>query len=195
VPPPRKRRPRSLPDRGHQASWSRIASSSAVLAPRTASSAKCGSNPLPVFRRPSPIISRFLMRVAQGNFRLSACALKDTVFVAKIRELPTARAPGVDQCRALCAARVFAGHRGGGILPCRSDWTCSTRGNGRGICCVVDVLNFGGGDILEIARASGGETVFLPFKKEIFPRINLMVGSLTIVPPIETEAKPACPES
>jgi len=41
---------------------------------RTASSAKCGSNPLPVFRRPSPIISRFLMRVAQGNFRLSACA-------------------------------------------------------------------------------------------------------------------------
>jgi len=61
--------------------------------------------------------------------------------------------------------------------------------------CVVDVLNFGGGDILEIARASGGETVFLPFKKEIFPRINLMVGSLTIVPPIETEAKPACPES
>jgi len=37
-------------------------------------------------------------------------------------------------------------------------------------------LEFRGGDILEIARASGGETVFLPFKKEIF-RINLMVAA------------------
>jgi 16S rRNA processing protein RimM len=55
---------------------------------------------------------------------------------------------------------------------------------------VVDVLNFGGGDILEIARASGGETFFLPFKKEIFPHVDLKAGCLTLVPPVEIEAKP-----
>jgi 16S rRNA processing protein RimM len=55
---------------------------------------------------------------------------------------------------------------------------------------VIDVLNFGGGDILEIARASGGETFFLPFKKEIFPHIDLKTGCLTLVPPVEIEAKP-----
>jgi 16S rRNA processing protein RimM len=55
---------------------------------------------------------------------------------------------------------------------------------------VVDVLNFGGGDILEIARAGGGETFFLPFKKEIFPHVDLKAGCLTLVPPVEIEAKP-----
>jgi 16S rRNA processing protein RimM len=55
---------------------------------------------------------------------------------------------------------------------------------------VVDVLNFGGGDILEIARASGGETFFLPFKKEVFPHVDLKAGCLTLVPPVEIEAKP-----
>jgi 16S rRNA processing protein RimM len=55
---------------------------------------------------------------------------------------------------------------------------------------VVDVLNFGGGDILEIARASGGETFFLPFKKEIFPHVDLKAGCLILVPPVEIEAKP-----
>jgi 16S rRNA processing protein RimM len=55
---------------------------------------------------------------------------------------------------------------------------------------VIDVLNFGGGDILEITRASGGETFFLPFKKEIFPHVDLKAGCLTLVPPVEIEAKP-----
>lgn len=55
---------------------------------------------------------------------------------------------------------------------------------------VVDVLNFGGGDILEIVRTRGGETVFLPFKKEIFPHVDLRAGSLTLMPPVEIEAKP-----
>ena len=45
---------------------------------------------------------------------------------------------------------------------------------------VVDVLNFGGGDILEIARASGGETVLLPFKKEIFPQVDLKAGCVDL---------------
>jgi 16S rRNA processing protein RimM len=56
---------------------------------------------------------------------------------------------------------------------------------------VVDVLNFGGGDILEIARVSDGETVFLPFKKTVFPRVDLKAGCLILVPPVEIEAKPS----
>ena len=57
---------------------------------------------------------------------------------------------------------------------------------------VVDVLNFGGGDILEISRA-GGETLLLPFRERIsiFPRSILTAGCVTLVPPAEIEAKPS----
>jgi 16S rRNA processing protein RimM len=52
---------------------------------------------------------------------------------------------------------------------------------------VVAVLNFGGGDILEISRASAGETLLLPFKREVFPHVDIKAGSLTLVPPVEIE--------
>ncbi|MDQ6702140.1 MAG: ribosome maturation factor RimM [Pseudomonadota bacterium] len=55
---------------------------------------------------------------------------------------------------------------------------------------VVNVLNFGGGDILEIACPDRSETLLLPFKKEIFPRVDIEAGHLTVVPPVEIEAKP-----
>lgn len=60
---------------------------------------------------------------------------------------------------------------------------------------VVDILNFGGGDILEIAPRCGGSTVLLPFKKEIFPHIDLEAGRLLIAPPVEIEAEPPLPEA
>jgi 16S rRNA processing protein RimM len=60
-------------------------------------------------------------------------------------------------------------------------------GTGERFGCVVDVLNFGGGDILEIARVGGGETLLLPFKKEIFPHVDLTAGTLTLLPPVERE--------
>jgi 16S rRNA processing protein RimM len=56
---------------------------------------------------------------------------------------------------------------------------------------ILNVLNFGGGDILELARASSSETLLLPFKKEIFPHIDLELGRLTVLPPIEVEAEPS----
>ena len=55
---------------------------------------------------------------------------------------------------------------------------------------VVNVLNFGGGDILEIARPDSGETLLLPFTKEIFPHVDIEAGHLTVVPPAGIEAKP-----
>jgi 16S rRNA processing protein RimM len=49
---------------------------------------------------------------------------------------------------------------------------------------VVNVLNFGGGDILELAREGSAEIVLLPFKKDIFPQVDLEAGRLIAVPPI-----------
>jgi 16S rRNA processing protein RimM len=55
---------------------------------------------------------------------------------------------------------------------------------------VVNVLNFGGGDILEIACPDRCETLLLPFRKEIFPRVAIEAGYLTVVPPAGIAAKP-----
>ncbi|MBK9081169.1 MAG: ribosome maturation factor RimM [Rhizobiales bacterium] len=38
---------------------------------------------------------------------------------------------------------------------------------------VVDVLNYGAGDILEIAPAGGGETILLPFNDDFAPTVDL----------------------
>ncbi len=54
---------------------------------------------------------------------------------------------------------------------------------------VVNVLNFGGGDILEIACLDSSETLLLPFTKEIFPRVDFEAGQLTVVPPSGIETK------
>ena len=56
---------------------------------------------------------------------------------------------------------------------------------------VVNVLNFGGGDILEIACRGSSETMLLPFRKDNFPRVDVEAGRLTVVPPAAIEAKPS----
>ncbi len=61
---------------------------------------------------------------------------------------------------------------------------------GKAVGSVVNVLNFGGGDILEIARHNGGAKLLLPFTKEIFPLVDIATGYLTVVAPFEIEAKP-----
>jgi 16S rRNA processing protein RimM len=55
---------------------------------------------------------------------------------------------------------------------------------------VVNVLNFGGGDILEIACRESCETLLLPFTKDVFPQVDIEAGLLTVVPPAGIEAKP-----
>jgi 16S rRNA processing protein RimM len=54
---------------------------------------------------------------------------------------------------------------------------------------VLDVLNFGAGDILEIRPATGGDTVLLPFTRAVVPTIDLANKQIVIVPPAEIEAK------
>jgi 16S rRNA processing protein RimM len=65
----------------------------------------------------------------------------------------------------------------------------ATNEAGEAFGCVVNVLNFGGADILEIACPDSCEKMLLPFRKEIFPRVDIAAGHLTVVPPAEIAAK------
>jgi 16S rRNA processing protein RimM len=52
---------------------------------------------------------------------------------------------------------------------------------------VVSVMNFGAGDVLEIAPAGGGETVLLPFTKAVARRIDFDAGQIAIEQPHDVE--------
>ena len=49
------------------------------------------------------------------------------------------------------------------------------------------VLNFGAGDILEIAPSGGGEALLLPFTKAVVPNIDLKTGHVLVILPGEIE--------
>jgi 16S rRNA processing protein RimM len=129
---------------------------------------------------------------ASGTRQFSIIALrplKDTMFVAKIA--------GVTDRASACALTNAALYVPRESLPGAAEdefyladliGLAALTDSGETFGKVVDVLNFGGGDILEIARACGGETLLLPFKKEIFPRVDVTAGTLTLVPPVEIEA-------
>ena len=52
---------------------------------------------------------------------------------------------------------------------------------------IVSLMNYGGGDVLEIAAAEGGETLLLPFTKRVAPRIDFDAGRIVIEQPGEVE--------
>jgi 16S rRNA processing protein RimM len=60
---------------------------------------------------------------------------------------------------------------------------------GERIGCVVSLVNFGAGDVLEIAPEQGGETLLLPFTKSVARRIEFDAGRIVIEPPREVEAE------
>ena len=45
---------------------------------------------------------------------------------------------------------------------------------------VVSLMNYGAGDVLEIAPVQGGETLLLPFSKRVAPRIDFDAGRIVI---------------
>lgn len=45
---------------------------------------------------------------------------------------------------------------------------------------VVSLMNYGAGDVLEIAPAQGGETLLLPFSKRVASRIDFDAGRIVI---------------
>jgi 16S rRNA processing protein RimM len=54
---------------------------------------------------------------------------------------------------------------------------------------VVALRNFGAGDILEIAPASGEETLLLPFSKAVAVAMDFDAGKIVIVPPDEIDGE------
>ena len=58
---------------------------------------------------------------------------------------------------------------------------------------VVDVPNYGGGDLLEIAPAQKGPTAFLPFTKAFVPTVDIAGKRIVAAPPDDLfeQAKPA----
>jgi 16S rRNA processing protein RimM len=54
---------------------------------------------------------------------------------------------------------------------------------------VVGLVNYGGGDILEIAPAGGGETLLLPFSKAVAVEIDFAGGRVVIEPPREIDGE------
>ena len=52
---------------------------------------------------------------------------------------------------------------------------------------VVALQNFGGGDMVEIQPAGGGETEFVPFTHEVVPEVNVDEGRIVVVRPEEIE--------
>ena len=58
---------------------------------------------------------------------------------------------------------------------------------GQPIGMIVDVPNYGGGDLVEIRRPGVGETLLLPFTVEVVPSIDIAGRRVTIVPPDEVD--------
>ncbi len=52
---------------------------------------------------------------------------------------------------------------------------------------VVSLMNYGAGDVLEIAPAQGGETLLLPFTKKVAPAIDFDAGKIVVEPPRDFE--------
>ncbi|WP_036255670.1 ribosome maturation factor RimM [Methylocapsa acidiphila] len=118
--------------------------------------------------------------------------VKDDLFVARV-----AGVEDRDSASALTNVEIFVPRE---ALPAAEDeefyladlvGLAAVDAEGGAIGRVVDVLNFGAGDLLEIAPAAGGETVLLPFTKEVVPEIDVSAGRLTIVPPVEIDGEGA----
>jgi 16S rRNA processing protein RimM len=54
---------------------------------------------------------------------------------------------------------------------------------------ITSLMNYGAGDVLEIAPEQGGETLLLPFTKSVARRVDFDAGRIVIEPPREVEAE------
>jgi len=117
-------------------------------------------------------------------------AQKDNLFIAKIRGICDRASAEALTNAALYVPRASLPNPGEEEFY-RSDLigllavTASGEPFGR----ILNVVNFGGGDILELAGTNPGEVLLLPFKKEIFPNVDLEAGQVTVLLPVETEVK------
>jgi 16S rRNA processing protein RimM len=131
---------------------------------------------------------------ADGRQRFAIAALrpvKDNIFIARLAGVATREA-----AKALNNLDLYLPRA---ALPAAADGEfyhadliglAAVDGDGAEIGRVLNVLNFGGGDILEITPAGGGETLLLPFTRACVPSVDLAQKRLVVVPPVEVEAAP-----
>jgi 16S rRNA processing protein RimM len=123
------------------------------------------------------------------HFEIAALRpLKDDLFVARVKGIETREAAEALTNTALYVAREK--------LPMAEDeefyhadliGLIAKSETSEAIGTIVAVLNFGGGDILEIAPVVKGETLLLPFTKATVPVVDVAQGHVIVVPPIEIE--------
>lgn len=59
---------------------------------------------------------------------------------------------------------------------------------------IIDIPNYGGGDLIEIRPEAGGETILVPFTRECVPSIDVAGGRILVVLPRLVEAEPGTDE-
>lgn len=116
-------------------------------------------------------------------------ALKDDILVVKVKGVETREAAA-----ALTGVEIFA--RRDQLPPPKDDefyyddlvgLEAVTR-EGKPLGRVASLMNYGAGDILEIAAEGSAEALLLPFTKEVAPVVDFDEGRIVIEPPRETEA-------
>jgi 16S rRNA processing protein RimM len=121
-----------------------------------------------VFESLRPLKGDMLVaRVAGVSTRMAAKALKGVEIFARRDQLPP---PSEDEFYYEDLVGLEAVNTAGSPL-------------GR----VVSLMNYGAGDVLEIAPAKRGETLLLPFTRRVAPRIDFDAGRIVIEPPREVE--------
>ena len=55
---------------------------------------------------------------------------------------------------------------------------------------VLDVVNYGAGDLVEVKPVAGGETLLFPFTKAVVPEVDIAARRVVIAPPVEIDGEP-----
>ena len=117
-------------------------------------------------------------------------SLKDDMLVAKVKGVETRK-----EASALTGVELFA-RRDQLPEPNEDEFYCDdlvglivATDEGRTLGHVVAIVNYGSGDILEIAPAGGGEALLLPFTKAVVPTIDFSAGRIVVEPPEEIDGE------
>lgn len=116
--------------------------------------------------------------------------LKDDMLVVKVKGVDTREAAA-----ALTGVEIFA--RRNQLPPPKADefyyddlvgLEAVTR-DGNRLGRVASLMNYGAGDILEIAAEGGAEALLLPFTRNVAPVVDFDGGRIVIEPPRETDGE------
>ena len=117
-------------------------------------------------------------------------SLKDDMLVVKVKGVETREAAS-----ALTGVELFTCR---GRLPEPSEdefyyddlvGLLAATSDGRMLGQVAGVVNYGAGDILEIAPEGGGELLLLPFNRTVVPTIDFTAGRIVAEPPEEIDGE------